>query len=110
MASFDSHSVQQLVAHEAEAPSASSDCRQKQHNRIQFRSHEAEVPSGGGSSPSARPVLPASCERINHTWAFPLHMYLYKNYNPNHKWEITTLKTLHDLEDQGVMSHNVTYL
>jgi hypothetical protein len=50
------------------------------------------------------------CERIDHTWAFPLHMYLYKNYNPNHKWEITTLRTLHDLEDQGVMSHNVTYL
>jgi hypothetical protein len=25
------------------------------------------------------------CERIDHTWAFPLHMYLYKNYNPNHK-------------------------
>jgi hypothetical protein len=43
-------------------------------------------------------------------WAFPLHVYLYKNYNPNHKWEITTLRTLHDLEDQGVMSHNVTYL
>jgi hypothetical protein len=33
-------------------------------------------------------------------WAFPLHVYLYKNYNPNHKWEITTLRTLHDLEDQ----------
>jgi hypothetical protein len=49
-------------------------------------------------------------------WAFPLHVYLYKNYNPNYKWEITTLRTLHDLEDQGVMSHkaimsyNVTYL
>jgi hypothetical protein len=43
-------------------------------------------------------------------WAFPLHVYLYKNYNPNHKWEITILRTLHDLEDQGVMSHNVTYL
>jgi hypothetical protein len=42
-------------------------------------------------------------------WAFPLHVYLYKNYNPNHKWEITTLRTLHDLEDQGVMSHYVTY-
>jgi hypothetical protein len=40
-------------------------------------------------------------------WAFSLHVYLYKNYNPNHKWEITTLSTLHDLEDQGVMSHNV---
>jgi hypothetical protein len=49
MVSFDSRSVQQLVAHDAEAPSASSDCRQKQHNRIQFRSHEheVEVPSGG---------------------------------------------------------------
>jgi hypothetical protein len=50
------------------------------------------------------------CERIDHTWAFPLHVYLYKNYNPNHKWEITTIRTLHDLEDQGVMPHNVTYL
>jgi hypothetical protein len=50
------------------------------------------------------------CEIIDHTWAFPLHMYLYKNYNPNHKWEITTLRTLHDLEDQRVMSHDVTYL
>jgi hypothetical protein len=50
------------------------------------------------------------CERIDHTWAFPLHVYLYKNYNPNHKWEITTIRTLHDLEDQVVMSHNVTYL
>jgi hypothetical protein len=37
-------------------------------------------------------------------------MYLYKNYNPNHKWEITTIRTLHDLEDQGVISYNVTYL
>jgi hypothetical protein len=43
-------------------------------------------------------------------WALPLHVYLHKNYNPNHKWEITTLRTFHDLEDQGVMSHNVTYL
>jgi hypothetical protein len=41
---------------------------------------------------------------LNTLWAFPLHVYLYKNYNPNHKWEITILKTLHDLEDQGVMS------
>jgi hypothetical protein len=51
-----------------------------------------------------------TCERIDHTWAFPLHVYLYKNYNPNYKWEITTIRTHHDLEDQGVMSHNVTYL
>jgi hypothetical protein len=36
-------------------------------------------------------------------WAFLLHVYLYKNYNPNHKWEIITLRTLHDLEDQHVM-------
>jgi hypothetical protein len=50
------------------------------------------------------------CERIDQTWAFPLHVYLYKNYNPNHKWEITIIRTLHDSEDQGVMSHNVTYL
>jgi hypothetical protein len=34
-------------------------------------------------------------ERIDHTWAFPLHVYLYKNYNPNHKWEIATIRTLH---------------
>jgi hypothetical protein len=43
-------------------------------------------------------------------WAFPLHVYLYKNYNPNHKWEIITIRTLHDLEDQRVMSRIVTYL
>jgi hypothetical protein len=51
-----------------------------------------------------------SYERIDHTWVFPLHVYLYKNYNPNRKWKITILRTLHDLEDQGVMSHNVIYL
>jgi hypothetical protein len=50
-------------------------------------------------------------EAVRIVWlAFPLHVYLYTNYNPNHKWEITTLRTLHDLEDQKVMSHNVTYL
>jgi hypothetical protein len=50
-------------------------------------------------------------EAVRIVWlAFPLHVYLYKNYNANHKWEITTLRTLHDLEDQKVMSHNMTYL
>jgi hypothetical protein len=43
-------------------------------------------------------------------WAFLLYVYLYKNYNPNHKWEITALTTLYDLEDQAVISYNVTYL
>jgi hypothetical protein len=39
------------------------------------------------------------CERIEHTWAFSLHVYLYKNYNPNHKLKITTIKALYDLQD-----------
>jgi hypothetical protein len=55
-------------------------------------------------------IFAPSVRELTTLWAFPLHVYLYKNYNPNHKWEITTIRTLHDLEDQGVMSHNVTYL
>jgi hypothetical protein len=39
------------------------------------------------------------CERIDHTLGL---FYLYINYNLNYKWEITTLRTLHDLEDQEV--------
>jgi hypothetical protein len=31
-----------------------------------------------------------SVRELTTLWAFPLHVYLYKNYNPNYKWEITT--------------------
>jgi hypothetical protein len=64
----------------------------------------------GRSGSCVRLFMLIPCERIDHTWAFPLHVYLYKNYNSNHKWEITTIKTLHDLEDRRVISHNMTYL
>jgi hypothetical protein len=50
------------------------------------------------------------CERTDHTWAFPLHVYLYKNYNPNYKWKITVIRILHHLQEEGILSYNVTYL
>jgi hypothetical protein len=31
-------------------------------------------------------VKGVDCERIDHTWAFLLHVYLYNNYSHNHKW------------------------
>jgi hypothetical protein len=45
------------------------------------------------------------CETIDHTWAFLLHVYLYKNYNFIYKSEIRIIKTLHDSKDRKVMPY-----